>query len=271
MVSPTAQYLISDWIIKYGKEVALIRICVFIVVLFFFKNLFRYASLYFMAPVRTGIVYDLRSQLFNHLMYLPLSYHSEERKGDLMARISSDVQEVEWSILNVLEAMFREPVIIIGCLAYMLYVSPTLTGFVFLLLLFIGFIIGGISKSLKKNSGLAQSRLGGLMSVLEEMISGLRIIKGFNAQPYLSQQFERENQSYRNLVTRILWRRDLSSPLSEFLGIAVVSVLLWYGARQVFTGALDAATFFLFLICFFLISSIQLRLFRLPITMYKKG
>ncbi len=245
------KYYVSQLIVENGRENTLIYICVGIVILFFFKNLFRYLSLFFMAPVRNGIVRDIRQNIFNKMLVLPLAYFSEAQKGDLMARISADVQEVEWSILNVLEAVFREPLIIVGCLVYMILLSPSLTLFVFVLLLFTGFVIGGVSKTLKRESGKAQAKLGRLVSIVEEALSGLRIIKGFNAEGYQRNKFLKENNEYRNILTNILWRRDLSSPLSEFLGITVVSVLLWYGSKKVFSMEMDAEEFFSFLFAFF--------------------
>ena len=234
-----------------GQERALAYICVAIVVLFFLKNLFRYLSLAVMAPMRNGIVRDIRQQLFAKVLQLPLSYFSEERKGDLMARITADVQEVEWSILNVLEIIFREPLIIAGSLGVMLYISPSLTGFVFILFFFTALIIGGIGKTLRKKSATAQKQLGNLVSLIEEALSGLRIIKGFNAERYQEKKFSNENNNYKNTLNRMLWRRDLSSPLSEFLGITVVAILLWYGSRQVFAQELEAENFFAFLFAFF--------------------
>jgi len=247
----TIKYYFSHLIETSGKETALIYTCVIIILLYLLRNLFRYLSLFFMAPVRNGIVRDIRQDLFSKMMVLPLSYFSDERKGDLLSRMSGDVQEIEWSILNVLEAVFRGPVIIIGCLTFMLYTSPSLTVFVFGLILFTVLIIGGISKTLKRQSSQAQGRLGNLMAIIEEGLSGLRIVKGFNAEKYQANKFEKENNAYRDLLTRILWRRDLSSPLSEFLGIVVVAILLWYGSKQVFSGALLAETFFSFLLAFF--------------------
>jgi len=245
------KYAFFQLIETEGKEYALACICLLIVVIFFFKNLFRYLSLFFMAPVRNGIVRDIRQQLFSKMMHLPLSYFSDERKGDLMSRITADVQEVEWSILNVLEVIFREPLIIFGCLLVMLYISPALTIFVFILFLFTALIIGGIGKTLRKKSSVAQEKLGNLVSIIEEGLSGLRIIKGFTAEGYQEDKFERENNSYRNTLTQLLRRRDLSSPLSEFLGIAVVAVLLWYGSRLVFGGEMEAENFFAFIFAFF--------------------
>lgn len=244
-------YFLSQIIIDEGKERALVFVCGAILIVFFLKNLFRYLSLFFMAPVRNGIIRDVRGQLFDKILQLPLAYFSEERKGDLMSRITADVQEVEWSILNTLEAVFREPLIIIGALCFMLWVSPSLTIFVFVLMIFTGVVIGGIGKSLKRTSSLVQEKLGTLVSIVEETLSGLRIIKGFNAESYQEDKFGKENNDYRRILTRLLWRRDLSSPLSEFLGIAVVAVLLWYGSRQVFSGTLEAETFLTFIFAFY--------------------
>ena len=246
-----SQHAFSELIKNEGKEYALGFICIIIVLLFFFKNLFRYLSLFFMAPVRNGIVRDIRQQLFSKMMHLPLAYFSDERKGDLMSRITADVQEVEWSILNVLEVIFREPLIISGCLLVMLYISPSLTLFVFALFLFTALIIGGIGKTLRKKSSIAQEKLGNLVSIIEEGLSGLRIIKGFTGESYQESKFGKENNSYRNTLTQLLRRRDLSSPLSEFLGIAVVAVLLWYGSRLVFSAEMEAENFFAFIFAFF--------------------
>ncbi len=244
-------YYISQLIVQEGKESALVFVCIAILSVFLLKNLFRYLSLFFMAPVRNGIIRDIRAQLFDKIMVLPLAYFSEERKGDLMSRLTSDVQEVEWSILNVLEAVFREPLIIIGALGFMIYVSPGLTGFVFLLMIFIAVVIGGIGRSLKRSSSDVQRRMGNLVAIVEEALGGLRIIKGFNAEHYQRDKFARENNGYRHALTRLLWRRDLSSPLSEFLGIATVAVLLWYGSRQVFSGVMAAETFLTFIFAFY--------------------
>lgn len=244
-------YQLSQLIIQLGKEQALLYVIGAIIGAFFLKNLFRYLALFFMAPVRNGVVRDLRKQLFNKVLDLPLAYFSEERKGDTISRVSSDVQEVEGSILNVLEAVFREPLIIAGSLGYMVYVSPNLTVFVFGLILFTAFIIGGIGRTLKRSSSIVQEKLGNIVAILEEALGGLRIIKGFNAEDYQRRKFSRENNGYRITLTRLLWRRDLSSPLSEFLGISVVAILLWYGSRLVFSGNMDAEVFLTFIFAFY--------------------
>ncbi len=250
-IGPWSEYQYSTFILRHGKQTALLYVCGLIVSIFFFKNFFRYLSLAFLVPVRNGIVKDLRHDLYQKILDLPMSYYSQERKGDLIARFSTDVQEVEHSILNVVEVVVKSPLIIIGCIAFMVYVSPALTLFVLVLILFTALIIGGISRTLKKNSTLAQATLGRIISSVDETISGLKIIKGFGAEDYFSQHFESQNNGFKYLLNKILWRRDLSSPLSEFLGIVTVAVLLWYGSGQVFNDFLEPSTFFAFILAFF--------------------
>lgn len=235
----------------YGKEKALIYVCVGLVTLFLFKNLFRYLALFFMTPLRTGIVRDMRQMLFEKTSRLPLSYFSEERKGDLISRVSNDVLEVEWSILNVLETIVREPLLIIGAIAMMLYISPILTGFVMVLILVTAVIIGGIGRSLKKESALTQRKMGDMMTVLDETLGGVRVIKGFNAEKYQNDKFASENNMFRRAMTAALRRRDLSSPLTEFLGIAIVCVLVWFGFKQVENTTMSPSGFIAFLYAFF--------------------
>ncbi|MBV6438858.1 MAG: Lipid A export ATP-binding/permease protein MsbA [Saprospiraceae bacterium] len=236
---------------QYGQEKALLIVCAFLVLTFFGKNLFRYLSLYFLAPVRNGIVRDIRLKLMRKILDLPLSYFSEKRKGDMMSRITADVQEVEFSIVSVVESVAREPIVIAGSLAFMIFVSPQLLVFVLGLMLFSGLIIGGIGRSLRRQSGEAQSRLGYIGALIEETLGGLRIIKGFNAEQWQQERFSRETARYVRTLTGLNRRKDLASPLSEFLGIAAVSVLLWFGARQVFAGEMSAATFITFLYAFY--------------------
>ena len=253
-ISKYANFQLSMLIQEEGKSGALVYICVGIIGIFFFKNLFRYLSMFFMAPVRNGMVRDIRQQLFNKVMHQDLAWLTEKRKGDLIARIATDVQEVESSIFNVLVTVFREPLVIIGSLIFLLYVSPTLTLFVLILMVFTGVIIGGIGRTLKRKSSKVQAALGRIISKMEESLSGLRIIKSFGAEEFQATQFAKENNAYRDLLTRLLWRRDLSSPLSEFLGITMVAILLWYGSGLVFSGALRAESFLAFLLAFFNVS-----------------
>jgi subfamily B ATP-binding cassette protein MsbA len=245
------KYLFSQLINNYDKETALLLVCGMIVAVFFLKNIFRYLALYFMAPLRTGVVRDLRNRLYKKYLDLPLAYYSNEKKGDLISRLGADVQEVEWSILHVVQVIFKAPLIIIGSILLMIYISPPLTIFVFVLLIFTALIIGTISRKLKKQSGEAQTMLGALISITEETIGSLRIIKGFNALIFQEDKFRAQNEEYRSKLTRIFWRKDLSSPLSEFLGITVVAVLLWYGSKLVFNSQLNPETFFAFIFAFY--------------------
>ena len=252
-VAQQANYWISELIANEGKETALAYVCGFILLSFLGKNLFRYLALFFMSPVRNGVIRDLRNQLYEHLLRLPLGYFTEERKGNLLSRITSDVQEVESSILNVLEAVFREPFIIIGSLTFMVLVSPSLTLFVFGLMIFTGVVIGGIGKRLKRSSTVVQEKLGDIVSRTEESLGGLRIIKSFGAEDYQTKRFGELNDSYRQSLIRLMWRRDLSSPLTEFLGIATVALLLWYGSREVFSDQMEAGTFLSFIFAFYMV------------------
>lgn len=245
------RYYMSDLILKYGREDVLLWVCLSIVIVIFLKNLFRYSSLYFMAPLRFGIIYDLRKQMFNKFLELPLSFYSNERKGALMSSMTLDVQEVEWSILNVIEAIFKSPFIIVGSVFLMIYINAGLTLFVLILVIIAGLIIGKIVSTLKKESGEVQEMVANLSSHLEETIGGLRVIKGFNAEDYQKAKFDKENLSFRNLLTKVVNRRDSASPASEFLGVTVVAVLLWYGSHLVFKNELQPETFFAFVLAFY--------------------
>lgn len=244
-------FFLTQIILEKGKRAALSYALFLVIVLYFLKNLFRYLAQFFLSPVRNGVVRDIRQELYEKMLALPMAYFSEERKGDLLARMSVDVQEVESSILNVLESIIREPLMIIGAFGFMVYVSPSMTLFVLGLLVFTGLVIGRVGKALKRQSRQVQERLGLLLSLMEEGISGLRIIKGFNAEAFQSAHFKEENNAYMRLLVRLLWRRDLSSPLTEFLGVATVAVLIWYGYSEVQKGILTVPTFFAMLYAFF--------------------
>ncbi len=245
------EYVFGRLVEVYSQETALLIVCVTFVAIFFLKNLFRYLSLVFMARVRNGIVRDVRNAVFQKYMHLPLAYFTRGKKGDLLSRISTDVQEIEYSILNVIESIFKEPIVIIGSITFMLFTSLRLTLFVFVLILITVFVIGRISRKLKRQSKEAQSRLADLVIHVEESLNGMRIIQGFNAQQYQRDRFSLINERYKKLLTRIMYRRDLSSPLSEVLGIAIVSGLFWYGAHLVFKSEIKPETFFAYLYAFF--------------------
>ena len=239
------------FIAQNGKMKALQYVCFAILGVFLLKNVSRYFALFFMAPVRNGVVKDIRNKLFTKVLSFSPSFYTRERKGDLIARVSTDVQEIETSILQVLETIFREPLIILLSIGLMIYISPPLTGIVLLMLAFTTFVIGGIGKKLKQSSQEVQQALGIILSRWEESLGGIKTIQSFNAERYKEQQFDVENNFYRIKTIRMLQRRDLSSPLAEFLGISVITVLLWIGAQQVFAKQIEAGTFFAFLFAFF--------------------
>ena len=241
----------SELIRTSGKESALIAVCVFIIITIFLKNAFKYLALATISPVRMGIERDIRMEVFEKMLRLPLAYFSEQRKGDLISRMTADVQEVQWSILQMIEVIFREPLMMTITMFTLLYISPSLTLFVMVLLVFAGLAIGNVGRSLRKESSGIQSLLGTIISVMDETLGGLRIIKGFNADGYQTQKFKTDNDEYRKSVVRILRRKDAASPMSEFLGVSVFVALLWLGSRYVFAGELQAGTFIVYLGLFY--------------------
>lgn len=245
-------YFLSQYIIEHGKIPALTYICVLIVILFFLKNLFRYLAMYFISPIRNGVVRDLRNKMYNKILFLPLTYFSEEKKGDLMSRMTSDVQEIEWSIMQSLEVIFREPLTVGLYLATMVIMSPQLSLFVFILLPIAGLLIGQIGKSLRRTSSKSQAKMGILLSAIEETLSGLRIIKAFTAEPFFKNKFNKLNDEYRRLMIRLYRKRDLTSPLSEFLGAVVMVIVIFFGGRLVLDSAhqLEPSVFIYFIVIF---------------------
>ena len=236
----------------YGNSKILIFIGLIIVFLYFFKNFFRYMAMYFLAVVRNGVVRDLRNGLYRKILILPLSYYNEQRKGDIIARMTNDVQEVEWSIMSSLEMAFRDPITMIAYLITLFVISPSLTIFVLILLPLSALVIGRIGKSLKRTSDKSQKKMGFILSMIEESISGLRIIKAFNAINFADNRFKLINNDYTKLMVRLYRKRDLASPLSEFLSVLVVTIVLWYGGNLVFEkgNLLDAAAFLVYLAIF---------------------
>ncbi|MDX2002429.1 MAG: ABC transporter ATP-binding protein [Chitinophagales bacterium] len=243
-------YYFINAVLSEGKPVVLLYICIVIIIVFFLKNIFNYLSLWVMAPVRYGVVKDIRKQLYDKILVLPLSFFSKERKGDLITRMSTDVQEVEKSIMSTLEVAFREPMTIIFHLCVMLYISPSLTLFVLFMILVMALVVGNIGKNLKRVSKKGQEKLGQLMSLIEETLTGIKIVKAFNAENYQRQRFRNENGNYFLLMTKMLRRRSLASPLSEFLSIIIVAMILWYGGQLVLGGEIEAKGFILFILVF---------------------
>ncbi|CAN5487283.1 ABC transporter ATP-binding protein [soil metagenome] len=244
-------YYLSDYIAIHGKIDALALISVMVVIMFFMKNLFRYLGQYFISPVRTGIVRDLRNSMYDKILRLPLSYFSNERKGDLISRMSNDVWEVEWSIFQSIEVMFREPLTVILFLTTMFIMSAKLTLFVLILLPIAGFLIGAIGSGLRKSSAKAKHQMGLLISTIEETLGGLRVIKAFAAENFSKKKFAHINNEHKRHETKSLHRKDLSSPMSEFLGAVSMAVVLYFGGKLVLDGnALEPSAFIAFIAIF---------------------
>ncbi|WP_339656190.1 ABC transporter transmembrane domain-containing protein [uncultured Maribacter sp.] len=204
-----------------------------IITMFLLKNLFNYLAMYFITFLRNGVLKDLRNELYNKTVELPISYYSEKRKGDTIARITSDVLEIQHSFLSILELIVREPLTIIFTIIAMLSISPKLTLFVFLFLPLSGFLISLIGKSLKRKSDKVQKEQGYFLSILEETLGGLRVIKAFNAESVFAKKFQSSTKRFFNFSNSLLNRQNLASPTSEFFGIAAIGVILWYGGQMV--------------------------------------
>ncbi len=245
-------YYTGQMIKTLGPIDTLFYISLLILGLYFLKNFFRYMGMFFIAPIRNGVVRDLRNALYNKVLILPLAYFSEQRKGDIISRMSSDVLEVEWSILSSLEALFREPISIISFVLALFFLSPSLTLFVLVLLPLSAILIGFIGRSLKKSSEKGQKKLGHLLSIIEETLGGLRIIKAFTAIEASNKKFKENNQVYTRLMINIYRKRDLASPLSEFMGVGVVVSILYFGGRLILgeNASIDAATFLVYIAIF---------------------
>lgn len=241
-ITNNVNYYISSFISEHGQQDALLLIGAILVVATLFKVGFTYLADFVLIALRNGVVYDIRSLIYKKIIGLPLGYFSEERKGDIMARITSDVQEVENSVANSLGMMIKNPILIIVFLSVMIYMSWSLTLFVFIMLPITGLIIGRIGRSLKRVSKKGQNKLGEILSIIEEDLSGLRIIKSFNAEEKAIGRFQNENQNYRLIMNRLMWRRHLAHPASEFLGTIVIVIVLWYGGRIILGGSNSSLT-----------------------------
>jgi subfamily B ATP-binding cassette protein MsbA len=251
-------YYVSYIIILKGQASALIFICLLLVIAFFLRNITTYFALYFMVGARAGTIKDIRNDLYKKIMILPLSFYSKHKKGDIMARITTDVQEIEVSIISYLDVFIKSPLTIAAYFAYMLGVSWRLTLFVLVLLPIGGLIIGAIGKSLKKDSLDGQNRFAGMLATIEETIGGLRIIKAFNAINYSSEKFNEQNGKYTRVIKYVNRKRDLSSPMSEFLSSIIIAIVVWFGATLILNAAatpgaepsITAANFIAYIVVF---------------------
>ena len=226
-------YIVTTTTENEGSQRALLYMIILIISLFLLKNLFNYLALFFITFLRNGVLRDLRDEIYFKVVTLPISYYSEKRKGDIIARISGDVNEVKNSMLSVLELIVKEPLTILFAIIAMFTISTKLTIFVFIFIPLAGFIISRIGKSLKRKSDKVQREQGVFLSTLEETLSGLKVIKGFNAENRFYSKFQESTNRFYNFSNTLMNRQNLASPTSEFLGIATIAALLWYGGNMV--------------------------------------
>jgi subfamily B ATP-binding cassette protein MsbA len=228
---------------------ALIFVVALIIILFLLKNVAGYLANYFLVFLRNGVIRDLRNKVYKKTVDLPLSYFSEQKKGDILSRVTSDILDLQYSFLSVLELLVREPLTIIFTIAAMLIISAKLTLFVFIFIPIMGAIISRIGKSLKRKSDRVQKEQGTFLSTLEETLTGLRIIKGFNAEDKFNKKFQESTSRFYKFSNKLMNRQNLASPASEFLGILMIAVILWYGGNLVLGGDtnLDGSTFLVYM------------------------
>ena len=243
------QVAIEQW----GQSATLALLATILVVMTFLKTGTAYLAAHFIIPLRSGIVRDIRNMLYHKILSLPIGFFTTERKGDMMARMTGDVAEVENSIMSSLEMLFKNPVMIIVCLGMMIAVSWQLTLFVFILLPIAGVAMGRVGKALKRKSLAAQQKWGMLMSNIEETLGGLRIVKAFNAEEKVSRRFEDVNEGYFRIFNRIARRQALAHPMSEFLGTITIAIVLWFGGTLIISGtsSITAPSFIYYMVIFY--------------------
>jgi ATP-binding cassette, subfamily B, bacterial MsbA len=246
------KYGLSYLITQYGQVRALASICITVIVSVFLKNICLYMSYRMLIPMRNQVMTRFREDLYDKILMLPISYFTDQRKGDMMSRMSNDLNEIEWSIIGALEGLIKDPLNILIILITLIFLSPLLSLFLLVLLPVTGFIIGRISRSLKKQSSQAQEEQGLLLSILEETLGGLRVIKAFNAEKLMRNRFVKSNNLLNHLRIKMAFRRDLASPMSEFMGVIVLSCILWIGGKMVLgnTISLPAEAFITYIVFF---------------------
>jgi subfamily B ATP-binding cassette protein MsbA len=244
------RYYFSIIIQAHSKTYALGLVCLFIVTAIFLKNLFVYLSYYAMSPIRNGMMVQLRNDLYNKILTLPIGFFTEQKKGDIMSRMTNDTWELESAVANTLDGLIKEPINIIFFLGTLVFLSPQLSLLLFILLPVAGFIIGRISKSLKKQSNIAAEKSSEGLSILEETLGGMRVIKAFNAERHIRNKFLQTNDALFHVKNKMNFRRDLASPISEFLGIVVLCVILWFGGNLILENkgfGLNGAAFIMYI------------------------
>lgn len=245
-IARSYNYQMHQIVINDPKQ-ALFSVCIMVFLAFFFKNIFRYMAIWFQSELRFSVVRDVRDKIFKKALDLPLSYHTQERKGDLISRMSSDVGEIENGVVAILEILFRDPISIFIHIASLLFISPTLTMVSFFLLPISAFVISRVGKSLKRTAQQNQEQLGLLISSIDESLSGVRIIKGFNASSFIFTTFKKLNLRHQKLHTKTMRKKDVSSLLNETIGAGVMMCLVWFGGQEILENSNNSLTGELFL------------------------
>ncbi len=243
-------YFVGKLTAEHDTFYVLIIVAILFVLFSFLNNLFRYLGMYFLAPIRNGMVRDLRNDIYNKLLILPMSFYSNQKKGDIMSRITSDINEIEWSVVSTLQMIIKDPLNVIFFMIVLLSISPQLVVISLITLIPAGFLIGKIGKSLNRNSEKGQRQLGVVVSTTEESITGLRIIKAFNAIDYAHDKFKKINHVYTKIMIKVYRRKDLAAPLTETLAIIGLLVVIWFGGNLVLTQKLDSGVFLFFVVIF---------------------
>lgn len=246
-------YYVSTLITTYGASATLALLGIMLVAMTLLKVLTAYFSEWFTIPMQNGVVRDIRREMYDKILSLPIGFFTSERKGDIMARLSGDVQEVQYSVMASLFSLVKYPIMIIACLAMMIFISWKLTLFVFIMLPIVGFVMGTVGKKLKAQSLAAQEKWGEILSSAEETIGGLRVIKAFNAEKQMSRRFATETQDFYRINNAVGRRTALAHPMSEFLGTAAVAIILWFGGSLILSGhsEIDAASFIYYMVMFY--------------------
>jgi subfamily B ATP-binding cassette protein MsbA len=247
-----SKYYLSVFIEKYGQSGALTLVVLIVIGASLFKNAFIFLANNCMAFIRSSTVRDLREKLYHKILRLPLSFFTDARKGDVMTRISNDVQEVEISVMSSLTMMFRDPILILVFVIYLFISSYELSLFALVLLPVSGWLIGRASRTLRSSSLLGQQNLGKLLTIVEETLTGLRIVKGFNAEEKMKAQFSESNEKYAKVFKRVIRKAYLASPLSEFLSTIVIMIILYVGGNLVLqgSGSMTPANLIVYLVVF---------------------
>ena len=242
-------FTISDLNQKQGPQFALLLAVVLVIVTFLLKNLFNYLASYHITHLKNGVLRDLRQKMYYKIIDLPISYYSEKRKGDIMARMLGDVNEVQNSFFSILELIVKEPLTIVFTIIAMLNISVNLTLFVFIFIPVSGFIISKIGKSLKSKSTRAQQESGYFISLVEESLSGLKVVKSYNAESLFKKRFDNSINTLMKITNSIGNKNNLASPMSEFMGIVTIATLLWYGGNLVLVDkTLEGSLFLVYML-----------------------